>query len=68
MVNSVVGGFQKITKNRSRSYFEDLQFQEKQKTKKDTKRQRRVTKLTITDSQKDDTVSFEEDHHYDYEY
>ena len=70
MSKSVIGGFQKISRNRSRTYFEELQLQEKQRSKKDSKRSRRNKPPTVFDHLESSKSSpdYEEEPVYDYEY
>lgn len=70
MSKSVIGGFQKITKNRSRSYLEEIELQEKQRSKKDNKRSRRNKPNNLFNNEDSLKVShdYEEESAYDYEH
>ena len=61
MTKSVIGGFQKMSKRKNKSYFEEQEIQQKKH-----KKIRRINKKTYDNDSRD--RSKEEELDYDYEY
>lgn len=61
MTKSVIGGFQKMSKRKNKSYFEEQEIQQKKH-----KKIRRINKKTCDNDSRD--RSKEEELDYDYEY